>query len=308
MSKSISLEPPSFVSDEKSYSQYKSDLEMWSRISGIDKKIQAEHVVYRLDSRLKEKVVTQIGDKIRDNADGIKELLEFLDTIYDKDDMADVWDKFSEFSNMSRRADQDINQFMADWSNSYHKLKATGCEYPDKILGFKLLEAANLNDMERNLVLTGVDFAAAKTEKTLEKQVSASLKKFKGRSILCGGENNNSSLAVKAEPTWVAEIESVFLAKGWQPPEKKGSRRRSRSESPIRSRNPNYRGRKNALGEDKTPLKCYLCKCEHQENCNCPCRYHFADSCPSRKSAEGEAKMDLGLFMRANFSDDDLVL
>ena len=82
MSKSISLEPPSFVSDEKSYSQYKSDLEMWSRISGIDKKIQAEHVVYRLDSKLKEKVVTQIGDKIIDNADGIKELLAFLDTIY----------------------------------------------------------------------------------------------------------------------------------------------------------------------------------------------------------------------------------
>ena len=37
--------------------------------------------------------MTQIGDKITDNEDGIKELLAFLDNIYDKDEMADVWDK-----------------------------------------------------------------------------------------------------------------------------------------------------------------------------------------------------------------------
>ena len=81
MSKSIAVEPPSFICEEKTYSQYKADLEMWSRISGIDEKIQAEHVVYRLDSKIKEKVITQIGEKIRNNANGIKELLNFLETI-----------------------------------------------------------------------------------------------------------------------------------------------------------------------------------------------------------------------------------
>ena len=76
--------PPSFVSDSKSYAEYKADLEMWSRITSLDPKLQAEMVVYRLEgdpSRIKEKIVTQIGEKLKGNADGIKDLLVFLDGI-----------------------------------------------------------------------------------------------------------------------------------------------------------------------------------------------------------------------------------
>ena len=117
MSKPISLEPPSFVSDEKTYAQYKADLQMWSRISGIEKKAQAETVVYRLEgdsSRIKDKVMTQIGDKITNNENGITVLLEFFDTIYDKDEMADVWDKFSDFSTFSRKTEQNPLQPLSE--------------------------------------------------------------------------------------------------------------------------------------------------------------------------------------------------
>ena len=75
MSKQVSLEPPQFISENKTYAQYKEDLLMWSRISGIDKKSQAETAVYRLEgdpSRIKEKIITQIGDKIKNADDGIE--------------------------------------------------------------------------------------------------------------------------------------------------------------------------------------------------------------------------------------------
>ena len=61
------MEPPSFISDKKSYVEYKADLNMWSRITSLDKKIQT--VVYRLEghpSRIK-KILTQLGDKLVDN-------------------------------------------------------------------------------------------------------------------------------------------------------------------------------------------------------------------------------------------------
>ena len=139
MSKSV--EPPSFVSDKKTYAQYKADLLMWSHISGIDKKVQAEMVVYRLEghpSKIKEKVMTQIGEQLKDCDNGIKVLLDFLDKIY-------AWDRFTEFSSFSRKPEQDILDFVADWTNCYYKLKTVGCEYPDIILGFKLLQDAQLN-------------------------------------------------------------------------------------------------------------------------------------------------------------------
>ena len=39
------IEPPAFISDQKSYAEYKKDLKRWSRICGVEKKLQAEIVV-----------------------------------------------------------------------------------------------------------------------------------------------------------------------------------------------------------------------------------------------------------------------
>ena len=213
--------PPAFVSETKSYAEYKNDLEMWSRITGLDKKLQAETVVYRLEgelSRIKEKIVTQIGDKLKDNENGIAALLEFLDTIYKTDDMADAWDRFVEFSSVSRKSEQSMVEFISEWKNIYHKAKKVGCEYSDIILAFKLLQDSNLQEMEVKLVLTGVNYTEGKEKKNLMDQVIESLKKFKGRSAVSGGNNSSSSssiqVEVKSEPTWLNEAQHVLISKG----------------------------------------------------------------------------------------------
>ena len=318
------MEPPEFISENKSYSEYKYDLQAWSRITALDKKVQAETVVYRLEghpSRIKEKIITQIGEKLQDNADGIKELLAFLDKIYTKDDMADAWDKFCAFNSLTKKPDQDMDIFIAEWENSYHKAKKVGCEYSDMIQAFKLLKDARLNEIETKLVLTGVNYVEGKANKDLCDQIKVSLKKFKGRSVILE-ENSRSDME---------NMESVLIAKGWKPPQSK-QRRRSRSESPPRRRtndnmgrnndntrsvspqrprNEKYKGRKNPLekvGKNFLPKKCFKCKCNHTTNCNCPCVYHFAPDCPGTKKNTDRSKTDLGLFMRSNFenqSDED---
>ena len=61
------FEPPAFVSKTKSYSAYKADLKRWSRITSVEKKLQAEVVVYSLEghpSRIKDKIEVKIGDKL----------------------------------------------------------------------------------------------------------------------------------------------------------------------------------------------------------------------------------------------------
>ena len=54
------------------------------------------------------------------------------------------------------------------------KAKNIGCVLPDKVLAFKLLDAANLSQLERNLVLTGVDYL----ETNILDQMQTALKKF----------------------------------------------------------------------------------------------------------------------------------
>ena len=310
MSQAQFMEPPAFVSDTKSYAEYKFDLEVWSRICGLDKRVQAEMVVYRLDghpSRIKEKVNTQLGSKLKGNEDGIKELIDFLDTIYSKDDMADAWDKFSEFSNFVKASDQSMSEFIAEWENYYHRMKNVECEYSDLILAFKLLQASQLNEIDTKLVLTGVDYKEGKAKKNMLGQVKDSLKKFQGRPVIL--EDKRS---VQVSATLVSDMEDVLISKGWKPPNKQ--RRRSRSVSPPRTTsqprsNTNYKGKKNKLGEDRTPMKCFKCKCNHTGNCNCPCVYHFADKCPGVKAPSGAVEVhkkdnqltsQLGLFVESN--------
>ena len=226
------LEPPSFISETKSYPEYKADLQMWSRICSLDPKVKAEMVVYRFEgheSRIKEKIMTQLGDKLVNNEDGIKDLLTFLDGIYNKDEMADAWDKYVEFSSLSRKPEQSMVDFLSDWENVHHKAKKVGCDFSDTILAFKVLEDAKLQDMEIKLVLTGVNYLQGKTNKDLFNQVKLSLRKFKGQAVMSSKEGVPPVVDVKPEPTWLSEAESVLLSKGWKPPPKKGPRRRSRS-------------------------------------------------------------------------------
>ena len=65
MSGKMYLDPPPFISDTRSYAEYKEDLNMWSRIVELENKVKAETVVYQLrghPSRIKEKITTQLGD------------------------------------------------------------------------------------------------------------------------------------------------------------------------------------------------------------------------------------------------------
>ena len=146
---SKSNEPPAFISERKSYAEYKSDLSMWSRITAVPKKNQAEVIVYNLDghpSRIKEKIVLNIGDQIQDADDGVTKLIEFLDTIYKVDDMADAWSKYKNFQKIARTEIEMINDFIAEFEKEYMLAKSAGCEYNDIILGFRLLEATKLSE------------------------------------------------------------------------------------------------------------------------------------------------------------------
>ena len=51
----------------------------------------------------------------------------------------------------------------------------------DMVLAFNLLDTSDLSDMERKLVLTGVNYTEGKSNKTLLSQMKEALKKFIGK-------------------------------------------------------------------------------------------------------------------------------
>ena len=97
-------EHPTFISERKSYAEYKIYLQMWSGITSVPKKNHAKVVVYNHDghpSRTKENIVLNIGNQIQGAEGGIKKLIHYLDTVYEVDDMADAWSKYKTSENFS---------------------------------------------------------------------------------------------------------------------------------------------------------------------------------------------------------------
>ena len=281
MASKAKCEPPSFVSNTKSYATYKADLKRWSRITGIDKKLQAEVVVYSLDghkSGIKEKIEVAIGDKLVDNEDGINELIAFLDGIYQQDEMSKAWLKYKSFQKVSRRKNQDILNFISDFDREYNLAKTAGCVYLGTILSFRLLEAANLSENDEKFVLTAIDFEQGKKNKDLEMQMKASLKKFQGRSTV--SMEGKNELAI--DSAFLSQVKDVLVSQGWGKKSDQVRRRSNSNPEGLKKNSSAYKGKKNPLGEDGKPLKCFKCQSE----------YHLAPKCNQKNSGKKDEEKD----------------
>ena len=294
-------EPPAFISETKSFATYKRDLKRWAKLTDLEDDQKADMVVHCLDghaSGIKEKIDTQIEEKNLSCKEGIDNLLVFLQGVYEVDEWSDSYEKYILFQRCNRAKGQTVQEFLAAWENSYTKMKKAGCEMSDQVLAYELLSAMNLKEIECKLVLTGVDFASGKEDGNLLAQMKASLKKFVGHSMIQSTEH-----AVKEEPVYMtkAEVEKcLFTFHKNKGRGGGGGRSRTRSKS-LPESSGNYKGKKNPLGSDFKPLKCFKCKCEHDEKCSCPCIYHLANKCPGQDKKSGQSKQaDLSLFMRVN--------
>ena len=308
------IEPPSFISETKSFETYKKDLERWALLTTLDPAKQALLVVHLLDgdaSGIKEKIDEGVSDDDLKSTDGISKLLEFFKSIYEKDSLSDGFEKYIAFERFRRNQGKSIQEFIPEWTTAYKKAKNIGCVLPDKVLAFKLLDAANLSQLERNMVLTGVDYTDAK----ILDQMQTALKKFIGRTAL--GQNEDQR---NVDSTYLTadNFETVLLSKGWTKPRgggRGGGRGRGgKREREEPSEQSQEKRRKNYLGRDGKISKCFKCTCKHETDCDCECTYHLAHRCPGTGTRD---KADLGLFMQSNVetfyvtddgNDDEFVL
>ena len=136
-----------------------------------------------------------------------------------------------------------------------------------QVLSFKLLDTANLSQIDRKLVLTGVDYTRA----NLIDQIQTALKKFIGRSAL-GQKEEQSSL----ESTYPSadNFKTLLLSKGRTKP-RGGGRGGKRTRILIRAEQSQEKRRKNFIDRDGKVNKCFKCTCKHEREFDCDCTYHL---------------------------------
>ena len=160
---SSKIPTPSYTTGQN-YELFKKEINIWEKITSIEKDKQGLHVLLNLPGKdrdphgIKDKLleVCDIDDLGKD--DGLKSLLATMDKYLGKDDLEDAWDRFQRFEDCKKSPSESWFDYITNFDNNYERIKSKGITLPASILAFKLLKGADLNDEERLIIMTGLDF------------------------------------------------------------------------------------------------------------------------------------------------------
>ena len=108
---------------DRSVEMYEKDVDLWQKITKVEKKDQALHLVNVLDDDMRKIVMEncQTADLYKEG--GVKIYLDYLKGTYGKDDLMDGLERYNEFCECRREIGQSINDFINDFSSSMQCFK-----------------------------------------------------------------------------------------------------------------------------------------------------------------------------------------
>lgn len=127
-----------------------------------------------------------------------------MDKIFKKDELSEAYEAYTEFDPFRRSKVSSMEDYVTEFEKLYNKTKKFHMELPQPVLAFKLLECSELEMKDRQLVLTGVNYASVDD---LFKQMSTSLKKFFGNQAASGHEMDSVS-GIKVESACISTEEA----------------------------------------------------------------------------------------------------
>ena len=146
----MSMKAPPNYREGDSYEEYKRDLEIWQLLK-VATDIEEGPLVYRtLTGRAKaacnDLTVNQIGAK-----NGLALILERLDAVFLVDENQRIFVALDEFEKFKRPSSMTMTNFILSFENLHNKVTTHNCKYPDGVLAYRLIKAANMSSEHERL-------------------------------------------------------------------------------------------------------------------------------------------------------------
>ena len=126
---------------------------LWTCLTDLPAKSQGIAVALSLSGTHRE-VATSLDVSVLGADTGLNSLLQELDKHFKKESVDLSYEQFCDFETFRREKDGNMTKYVVEFERRHQKLKVHGMELPDGIRGCKLLEMANLDPREKQLVLS----------------------------------------------------------------------------------------------------------------------------------------------------------
>lgn len=163
------LPPPIWDPELKTYEDWRFQVELWNK--ACDRaKVKPDERGYKLYDKLKDvkgknvgekiSVAVQLGDIDPFASDSVDQIIRALDKSFKKDDLTLMHQSWSEFIRFKRDDGEDINEFLNKYERKAAALRRDKIVLPESVLAMQLIDSANMDRKEVQMVLTAVDYGS----------------------------------------------------------------------------------------------------------------------------------------------------
>ena len=136
------------MKDSQQYLDWKKKLQIWEAANDclqVDKKVQASALFESLTGYHEETVLSELSfADIMIGNDGVKNIIEKLDEFFIGNGTEGAYRAIDNLLQFKRGIDVTMEDFIVEFQCKVNKVKASGTTLPDGVLGYALLNAANI--------------------------------------------------------------------------------------------------------------------------------------------------------------------
>ena len=133
------------------YETWVKEVNLWSLCCKLDKQEQGPALALSLTGHARQAAM-DIDTTVMNSDQGLQSVINKLNGLYLKDVNQRIYVALKNFECYKRSADTSMDNFLNQFDLRYNKLKAHGIVLPDVVLGYRMIESANLNQSRNELV------------------------------------------------------------------------------------------------------------------------------------------------------------
>ena len=132
------------------YENWKREIEIWQAFTDLAPKKQGPAIFLTLQMKALEAAL-EIEIKDLTDDQGVKKLIEKLDSLYLEDINQSAYAAYESFEMYRRPKDMNMKEFLNNFGRLYNKLKVYQMELPDGVPAYRVLKSANLSEENEKL-------------------------------------------------------------------------------------------------------------------------------------------------------------
>ena len=136
--------PPEY-NDETSFSDWEKEIEFSQLATDVKAEKQAAMIFLTLKGKSREAVRELSKDEIG-CADGVKNVLIKLDTLWKEDANLVAFNAYERFEKFTRPDHMSVNDYMVTFERLNNKIIAADIKLPEGVLAYRLLKSAGLTE------------------------------------------------------------------------------------------------------------------------------------------------------------------